>query len=468
TSAKNQEVTRTTVHRLAEGLLDHIVPQGPTYALRSSSNIKGEWRLSDAESFRTVVPAMKAADPSEGSGSKHRLDLRDETIAPSDTEISHFSHSHMMASLVQAKGNPEVSIVHGTLNVGGAATKSSGVETLFEGLFFHKYGHMSAVVGASGDELKVVWTPPPASSIAAASPGVAVGEAVPPSAAAAAAPSPSKVEPLEDNSVGSGGGGDRLTSGINEADKGGESSNSTATAAVVSAASSSGSSSSSGDADGGSTNPVVVQTATGPPPAEEETGTEDGGEGGAVKEEEEEEERGGGDTRGRRALGDGGRVSGEGGGARVDGGWENGRSLERRGGGLGSTEQAATVAKSMGGWLWREKEGGGEERGVVEDGAGVGEGRRRALDGSGRSGDLVRHQVTPQRQEGDEEEAPRHQKQTVAGSRPSLLPRHLDDGAGAAGAAAEAAELDAPVTEEEAREGADEEEAGEAAAAWTR
>ncbi|CAN0385239.1 unnamed protein product [Ectocarpus sp. 8 AP-2014] len=119
----------------------------------------------------------------------------------------------------------------------------------------------------------------------------------------------------------------------------------------------------------------------------------------------------------------------------------------------------------MGGWLWREKEGGGEERRVGEDGAGVGEGRRRALDGSERPGDLVRHQVTPQRQEGDEEEAPRHQKQTVAGSRPSLLPRHLDDGAGAAGAEAE---LDAPVTEEEAREGADEEEAGEAAAALTR
>ncbi|CAM9746935.1 unnamed protein product, partial [Ectocarpus sp. 13 AM-2016] len=252
TSAKNQEVTQTTVHRLAEGLLDHIVPQGPTYALRSSSNIKGEWRLSDAESFRTLVPAMKAADPSEGSGSKHRLDLRDDTIAPSDTETAHFSHSHMMASLVQAKGNPEVSIVHGTLNVGGAATKS-GVDTLFEGLFFHKYGHMSAVVGASGDELKVVWTPPASSSIAAASPGVAAGEAVPPSAAAAAAPSPPKVEPLEDNSVGSGG-SDRLTSGINEADEGGESSNSIATGPVVSAASSSGgssssSSSSSGDAD---------------------------------------------------------------------------------------------------------------------------------------------------------------------------------------------------------------------------
>lgn len=74
--------------------------------------------------------------------------------------------------------------------------------------------------------------------------------------------------------------------------------------------------------------------------------------------------------------------------------------------------------------------------------------------------------MNPQRQEGDEAEAPHHQKETVAGSRPSLLPRHLDDGAGAAGAAAEA-ELDAPVTEE-AREGADEEEAGGAASALTR
>ncbi|CAM9984114.1 unnamed protein product, partial [Ectocarpus fasciculatus] len=134
TSAKNQEVTRTTVHRLAEDVLDHIVPLGPTYALRSSSNIKGEWRQSDADtdSFRTVVPEMKAADPSEGSGSKQRLDLKDEKIVPSNTETAHFSHSRMSATLVQAKGNPEVSMVHGTLNVGGAAAES-GVETLFEG-----------------------------------------------------------------------------------------------------------------------------------------------------------------------------------------------------------------------------------------------------------------------------------------------------------------------------------------------
>ncbi|CAN0570447.1 unnamed protein product, partial [Ectocarpus sp. 12 AP-2014] len=91
-------------------------------------------------------------------------------------------------------------------------------------------------------------------------------------------------------------------------------------------------------------------------------------------------------------------------------------------------------------------------------GAGVSGGRRRALDGLERPGDLVRHQVTPQRPEGDEAEAPHHQKETVAVSRSSLLPRHLDDGAGAVGAAADA-EQDAPVTEE-AREGADEEEAG--------
>eukprot|EP00752_Nemacystus_decipiens_P010152 g9048.t1 len=243
--------TGKTVDRLLDRLAEDAQhsPQGPFYHLRDQSSLKGEWHRAEGEQFRTVVPVMK-----ERAGTKQRQDLRNETIASSKPGTVPFKYSQMSAMLVPSKGN-DVSTVVGRLRLGQSVTQS-GNDAVFEGLFFHKYGHMSAVVGALGEDLKLVWNK------AAWGGG---GEAS----------SPLSGAPAPDDSVG------RLAMGSDGDGNG----NGTATATP-------------GNGDRGSSVTVVTTSTADEDGAEEEAAEEEAGEG-------EGEEEGGGASGGEAGKGEG-------------------------------------------------------------------------------------------------------------------------------------------------------------------
>ncbi|CAM9511588.1 unnamed protein product [Pylaiella littoralis] len=429
TNAKNLETTGKTVEKLAQDLKH--VPHGSSYALRDVSTIIGEWHHSDGEDFRTVVPAMKTKGAAKGSKTKSRPDFGDEMIAPSKTGTVSFAKSRMTASLIPVKGNPEVSTVHGNLNLGKGVTQIS-TDALFEGLFFHKYGHLSAVVGASGEELKVVWNPTVATTTAAAP------------ATTGNAPH----TPAIDNSAG----GDRLAS------EGGDSRNSTAATAAAAAAGT--------PPDGGENSTAIVGNST---EGRDAAGAPGKGGAGTTDDADGEDAEASGDL---GKVGKGGGNGGTRGRALQDltvevegvgevGGGVIGRrpsSLERLESGQESTEQvaaaaaaAAAAAGSAGGvgrWFWSEEEEDSEGTDVN-----VGGSRRWGGDYSGqRTGDSRRHEADPQRDGNEVAATPRH-----VGSIPGFglsplasFPRKDNTAA----AAATPGEVNGKENEEEARGGA--------------